>query len=202
MVALSEWYYRFKQGNCFIGTVMEHGAIGGVDWRWGFGHVINMFQYFSNVCWKVEFMMWKDKYRINVGLIDQQQKSFLNGFQIFFRWFKAKNPGRSRWERSRRPWYSCRIIWNPHFADEEAYQEQIQYPDLENHRRVHSKFKERDLWLCKIFESEGYTKELVQEFVLMTWLIMHVGKMDQKIGDMFEVRRFSHNESGVHKFLL
>ena len=57
-------------------------------------------------------MMWKDKYRINVGLIDQQHEELLNGFQIFFRWFKQRTLG-GQGGKVKRPWYSCRIMWNP-----------------------------------------------------------------------------------------
>ena len=37
----------------------------------------------------------------------------------------------------------------------------------------------------KIFEKEGFNEEKIQEFggKLMAWLIMHVGKMDQMIGE-------------------
>jgi len=72
-----------------------------------------------------------------------------------------------------------------HFNDEEAYQEQIGYPQIEEHKDAHAKFKQGIDNYVKIFEEEGFTEEKIQEFggKLMAWLIMHVGNMDQKIGE-------------------
>jgi hemerythrin len=72
-----------------------------------------------------------------------------------------------------------------HFNEEEIYQEQINYPDIEIHKEAHAKFKEGIDNYVKIFEEEGFTEEKIQEFGgrLMAWLIMHVGNMDQKIGE-------------------
>jgi len=72
-----------------------------------------------------------------------------------------------------------------HFDDEEAYQARIGYPGIEDHKIAHFKFKEGINHYVKIFEEEGFTEEKIQEFggKLMTWLIMHVGKMDQMIGE-------------------
>lgn len=130
-------------------------------------------------------MMWKDKYRINVGLIDQQHEELFKRVSDFLQVVQSKEPWEVKVGKVKETMVFMQDYVESHFADEEAYQEQIQYPDLENHRRVHSKFKEGIYDYVKIFESEGYTKELVQEFgaKLMTWLIMHVGKMDQKIGE-------------------
>ena len=72
-----------------------------------------------------------------------------------------------------------------HFEEEEAYQEKINYPDIKIHKEAHAKFKEGIDDYVKLFEQGGFTEEKIQEFSakLMTWLIMHVGKMDQKIGE-------------------
>ncbi len=72
-----------------------------------------------------------------------------------------------------------------HFDAEETYQEEINYPDLEEHRQIHAKFKEAINNYVRIFEEEGFTEDKIQEFGgrLMTWLIVHVGKTDQMIGE-------------------
>ena len=71
-----------------------------------------------------------------------------------------------------------------HFEDEEAYQRQIKYPEYEEHKENHAKFRAMINQYAVRFEEEGFTQELVQEFggKLMTWLIMHVAASDQKIG--------------------
>ncbi len=72
-----------------------------------------------------------------------------------------------------------------HFNEEEAYQAEINYPELEAHKKAHEDFKEGINKYVKIFEEEGFNEDRIQEFggKLMTWLIMHVGNMDQKIGE-------------------
>jgi len=72
-----------------------------------------------------------------------------------------------------------------HFNEEEAYQAKINYPELEAHKKAHASFKEGIENYVKIFEEEGFNEDRIQEFggKLMTWLIMHVAGMDQKIGE-------------------
>ncbi|MDI9460288.1 MAG: hemerythrin domain-containing protein, partial [Bacillota bacterium] len=71
-----------------------------------------------------------------------------------------------------------------HFADEEELQRQIGYPGLEKHAAIHAAFREEILKFAERVAAEGFDEEKVQEFGarVMTWLIMHVGKEDQKIG--------------------
>lgn len=84
-----------------------------------------------------------------------------------------------------------------HFCDEEAYQEQINYPDIEVHKEAHAKFREGINQYVELFEKEGFTEEKIQEFggKLMTWLIVHVGKMDQQIGEYVRNQGGQENES-------
>jgi len=62
---------------------------------------------------------------------------------------------------------------------------QDNYPELEAHKKAHASFKEGIENYVKIFEEEGFNEDRIQEFggKLMTWLIMHVAGMDQKIGE-------------------
>jgi hemerythrin len=72
-----------------------------------------------------------------------------------------------------------------HFADEEQLQQEIGYPGFEKHRQIHEDFKAEIQVFAKTVEREGFDEEKVQEFSakVMTWLIMHVGREDQKIGE-------------------
>ena len=71
-----------------------------------------------------------------------------------------------------------------HFRDEEALQKEIGYPGLEKHAAVHDAFRAEIRAFAQRVEQEGFDEEKVQEFAarVMTWLIMHVGKEDQRIG--------------------
>jgi hemerythrin len=72
-----------------------------------------------------------------------------------------------------------------HFADEENLQREIGYPGLEKHAAIHQAFKEEIQRFADKVAQEGFDEETVQEFgaKVMTWLIMHVGREDQKIGE-------------------
>jgi hemerythrin len=56
------------------------------------------------------------------------------------------------------------------------------------HKQIHAEFKATVNNYVKIFNTEGFNEETVQEFgaKLMTWLIMHVARTDRKIGEYVE----------------
>ena len=69
-----------------------------------------------------------------------------------------------------------------HFNDEERFQAEIGYPELERHKEIHARFRAGVQGYAKRAADEGFTEELIQEFGgrLMAWLIMHVAAEDQR----------------------
>ncbi|CAK7086514.1 MULTISPECIES: bacteriohemerythrin [Tissierella] len=130
-------------------------------------------------------MMWKDKYKVGVELIDEQHKELFKRLSEFIQIVQSKSDWNERLDKVKETMEFMQEYVIFHFDDEEAYQEKINYPDIEIHKEAHRKFKEVINDYVKIFEQGGFTEEKIQEFSakLMTWLIMHVGKMDQKIGE-------------------
>lgn len=131
-------------------------------------------------------MMWKEKYSIGVETIDEQHKELFKNLGEFIKLVQNKE---IKWEdrlnkaKETLEFLQGYVIF--HFEDEEKYQESINYPDLEIHREAHKNFKAGIDEYVEIFAEGGFTEDKMQEFSakLMTWLIMHVGKMDQKIGE-------------------
>ena len=72
-----------------------------------------------------------------------------------------------------------------HFVDEEVLQLRYQYPDYEKHKEMHEDFKAKVGELVKRYEESGSTVELSSEVnnYLVHWLVNHVQKDDQKIGN-------------------
>jgi hemerythrin len=72
-----------------------------------------------------------------------------------------------------------------HFMDEEEYQEEIGYPELEKHRRIHADMVEYVNQISRECEKNGYREIVMQQFAgkLVTWLINHVLEEDKKIAD-------------------
>lgn len=142
-------------------------------------------------------MMWKDSYRIGVYLIDEQHKELFHRVWEFIRVIRSSENWEDRLEQVKKTMNFMKDYVITHFNDEEAYQEQINYPDIEVHKEAHAKFRAGINQYVELFEKEGFTEEKIQEFggKLMTWLIVHVGKMDQQIGEYVKSQGGQANES-------
>jgi len=135
-------------------------------------------------------MMWKDKYKVGVELIDEQHKELFKRVSDFAQIIRNNENWDDKLEKVKETMNFMKEYVIVHFHDEEIYQEQISYPGIEAHKEAHAKFREGINNYVKIFSEEGFTEEKIQEFggKLMTWLIMHVGKMDQEIGEYAKSR--------------
>ena len=71
-----------------------------------------------------------------------------------------------------------------HFSDEEALQIKYEFPEYENHKKLHEEFEAAVSEKVSEFKKTGSTEELndtVNEIVI-TWLVNHILKEDMKIG--------------------
>jgi hemerythrin len=142
-------------------------------------------------------LMWKDSYSIGVDLIDEQHKELFHRVWEFARVIRSSENWEDRLEQVKETMDFMKDYVITHFNDEEEYQEEINYPDIEIHKQAHAKFREGINQYVELFEKEGLTEEKIQEFggKLMTWLIVHVGKMDQLIGEFVRSQGGQNNES-------
>lgn len=130
--------------------------------------------------------MWKEKYRIGVELVDEQHRELFARISDFVKVVQDKNTSwGDKVNKVKDTMYFMQEYVITHFADEEAYMEEINYPDIEEHKKIHINFKEGVFNYVNRLETEGYSEELAQEFgaKIMAWLIMHVAATDQKIGE-------------------
>lgn len=128
--------------------------------------------------------MWKEKYRIGVDLIDSQHQELFKRLSKFIQIVQNNIPWEDKLEEVKETlnFLGGYVVF--HFNDEENFMKEINYPDFELHKKIHEDFKDEINEYIKLFEKEGFTEDKIQELnaKLMTWLIMHVGKMDQQIG--------------------
>lgn len=130
--------------------------------------------------------MWKERYEIGVERIDEQHREL---FQRVEEFLKATNDPKKNWdekvEKVKETMNFMGEYVNYHFDDEEKLQEELGYPNLAEHKEAHRKFKKGIKEYIEKLEADDYSEDLVQEFggKIMTWLIMHVGDVDQKLGD-------------------
>lgn len=130
-------------------------------------------------------MMWRENYRVGVDIIDEQHMELFNNLGEFIKLVQNKTlDWNDRLEKAKETLEFLQDYVVYHFDEEEKLQEKINYPGLDSHREAHRKFKEGIKEYVYIFMEGGFTEDKMQEFSakLMTWLIMHVGKMDQEIG--------------------
>ncbi|SFI29944.1 hemerythrin [Tindallia magadiensis] len=129
-------------------------------------------------------MMWKERYRIGVETIDEQHEELFQRVQDFL----AVINGSEAWEdRKAKVEETMRFMEDyagRHFSDEEKLFQEINYPEADSHKKAHADFAKMVKEYKERFKN-GMMEDDVQEFGgrLMSWLIMHVGKEDQKLGD-------------------
>ncbi len=129
--------------------------------------------------------MWKEHYRIGSELIDTQHQELFKRVGNFIKVVQAEGKWEERIQEVKDTLEFMQHYVIIHFTDEEELQEEIGYPEIDRHRAIHNEFRGEIRAFAKQVEQEGLDEEKVQEFgaKVMTWLIMHVGKEDQKIGE-------------------
>ena len=139
-------------------------------------------------------MMWKEKYKIGVGKIDQQHEELFRRVEDFVISLRKEGEWEDKLPKVKETLEFMKGYVVTHFADEEAYQEEEGYPGLEAHRQVHEDFKTEVGEFAAKFEEQGYAEDLVQQFAgkLLAWLINHVAATDQKIADYVKSKGVSN----------
>ncbi|MDI9441752.1 MAG: hemerythrin family protein [Firmicutes bacterium] len=135
-------------------------------------------------------MMWKEHYRIGSELVDTQHQELFKRVENFIKVVQAGGSWEDRLEEVKTTLDFMQTYVIIHFNDEEELQREIGYPYLEEHARIHADFREEIHQFAKAVEEEGFTEESMQELAakVMTWLIMHVGREDQKIGEFLRTK--------------
>jgi methyl-accepting chemotaxis protein len=124
---------------------------------------------------------WDDSMLTGIEKVDKQHLDLVNAINGFI---DAVEKGTAKAELKK----SMDFINNytvTHFADEEEIQRNCGYPDYEDHKILHEKFKETALELANELNSFGTSESLVKEFKrkIGDWLITHVKGQDIKIGE-------------------
>lgn len=138
--------------------------------------------------------MWKEHYRVGSELIDTQHQELFKRVAAFIQVVQSDGPWEQRLEKVKETLVFMQHYVLIHFADEEQLQQEIGYPGFEKHRQIHENFKAEVQQFAKTVELEGFDEEKVQEFSakVMTWLIMHVGREDQKIGEFLRSKEVTN----------
>lgn len=129
--------------------------------------------------------VFSDEYLTGIGLIDDEHRqlfalvnevhALVNDDFIF-----------DKYDEIMRILTELKNYTEMHFHDEEAYMEQINYPDLEAQRRAHNAFIEKlvDINFEELESLDNNQQEYLQDILdfLVKWLVNHILKMDKLIG--------------------
>lgn len=126
-------------------------------------------------------IQWTPNLSVGVEHIDDQHKV----------WFeKANGLFEAGKERKAKEYINTMIDFldeytKQHFKDEEAYMEEIAYPELEAQKRAHASFIKDLTKLKKDYnESGGNILVIINaNKMVIDWLTNHIKNMDKKIGE-------------------
>ncbi|NLM97463.1 MAG: hemerythrin family protein [Halanaerobiaceae bacterium] len=130
-------------------------------------------------------MIWKEKYRIGVELIDRQHRELFERVNGFIKVVRSGQSMEEKLEEIEKTFSFMGEYVVVHFESEEAVQRKYEFPEYERHKKIHDDFRNDVKKFKSKFENDKYNEELVQEFSgrLLTWLINHVTGEDQKISE-------------------
>lgn len=128
-------------------------------------------------------MLWKDKYKLGVPLIDTQHKELFQRVEVFLQTLRAEASWEEKIHRVNETLEFMNGYVVEHFRDEETYQRKIKYPGYVEHRKIHAEMVRYVLQVTAEYKKKGFDQQLMQQFSgkLLAWLIHHVAAEDQKI---------------------
>lgn len=129
-------------------------------------------------------MIWKDDYEIGVELVDKQHKELFKRLGDFIQTVRSDEEKEKKKEEVEKTLNFMGEYVTTHFDAEEALQKRYDYPDFEEHHKIHEDFKSEIAEFQEEYKKNEYDEDFVMEFSgrLLTWLINHVASTDQDIG--------------------
>mgnify|MGYP000873108055 FL=1 len=124
---------------------------------------------------------WTPDLSVGVERIDNQHKI----------WFEKANDLFEAGKQQRAKEYINQMIdfldeyTKEHFRDEEAYMEEIRYPEIDDQRRAHTSFVNSLTKLKEDYNGTGGNLRVILNAnkMVIDWLTNHIRIMDKKIGD-------------------
>lgn len=140
-------------------------------------------------------MIWKEKYRIGVPVIDSQHEELFARVTEFVEALRSAGTWGEKTSKVNGTLSFMKDYVVTHFKAEEGLQRKINYPYFESHKIIHDDFVAYVLAVAKEYEKSGYDEKLMQQFAgkLLAWLINHVEYEDQKIAVYIRSREETAN---------
>ncbi|WP_303867538.1 bacteriohemerythrin [Acetobacterium wieringae] len=123
---------------------------------------------------------WTPALSVGVDNIDSQHKIW---FEKADQLFEAGKTGKSK-EVIAQMFDFLDDYTKQHFKDEEAYMAKINYPEIEEQKKLHKAFIEELAKLKKDYQESGGNITLIisANQMIVNWLTKHISNVDKKIG--------------------
>ncbi|MGI6151491.1 MAG: bacteriohemerythrin [Christensenellales bacterium] len=126
-------------------------------------------------------VVWTSNLSVGVKQIDDQHKV----------WFEKANGLFEAGKQQRAKEYIDTMLdfldeyTRKHFKDEEAYMEEIRYPEIDAQKRAHASFINELAKLKSEYDKTGGNLLVILNAnqMVINWLTNHISTMDKKIGD-------------------
>ncbi len=130
-------------------------------------------------------MLWREKYKIGVPLIDEQHEELFKRVNNFIEIVRSGDSWESKVNSVNETLDFMKMYVVEHFHDEEEYQMKVSYPKFDEHKKVHNSMVNYVLEFSSEYEKSGYDEKLIKQFAgkLLSWLINHVVTEDQNIAN-------------------
>lgn len=124
-------------------------------------------------------LQWRADLAVGVDLIDEQHQEL---FARINNLLESCNQGKGRDEVAKMIDFLGEYI-SLHFADEEALQRQVDYPDYSAHKLMHDRFVAEYGRLQEQLRSDGPTVRFVLQVnrAVVDWLVQHISKVDKAL---------------------
>lgn len=140
-------------------------------------------------------MIWKEKYRIGVPVIDTQHEELFRRVTGYVEALRSDAAWAEKMPVVNDTLAFMKEYVITHFADEEAYQKSVGYPGYVEHKKVHDDMVAYVGQVAETYVQAGCPETLMQQFAgkLLAWLINHVADSDQKIALYVKEREGAQN---------
>jgi hemerythrin len=118
---------------------------------------------------------------VGIELIDEQHKEWFNRAE---RLFDAGKKGQAK-EYIGELLEFLDSYTKKHFADEERYMRQLNYPGLEEQKKAHAAFIAQLAKLREDYDASGGSISVIinANRIVIDWLTKHISNMDRQIGE-------------------
>ena len=126
---------------------------------------------------------WSNLYQLNVTSMDDEHRTLIDKMNAFLLCLNSNNHPQITAAFNDLAGFTVK-----HFKDEEEYMESINYPDLDNHKKIHKDLIEKVLNYKEGLAKGKLNKQVISNF-LKNWLALHIVGQDKKYAHHSRVRQ-------------